>query len=209
MSVSQSSPRFSHCVPAMCLPIRSCNRLGNTPRPGLQPVGEGESVGWSEERVVMPRPLHALEPEEVLRAGSFDERYLNDTETWPFYNGERNRLFLAVTASSHGPVTAKEVHELEMTLKDCTATRPYGSAFPGFRRSTDILTRRPGRRRSGSPRFQITSATSTETIVSGLERMRFRDSERHLIPNGIGRTTHNNRVEGVARSGKCFYLEYS
>lgn len=38
-----------------------------------------------------------------------------------------------LTVTSHGPVNPKRVEELQSTLKDCTATRVYVSAFPDFR----------------------------------------------------------------------------
>ncbi len=49
------------------------------------------------------------------------------------YDEDRNWLFLVEAVTSHGPVTPKRVEELEVTLKDCTATRLYVSAFPDFR----------------------------------------------------------------------------
>ena len=49
------------------------------------------------------------------------------------YDEERNWLFLVEAVTSHGPVNPKRVEELESTLKDCTATRVYVSAFPDFR----------------------------------------------------------------------------
>ena len=49
------------------------------------------------------------------------------------YDEERNWLFLVEAVTSHGPVTPKRVEELEVTLKDCGATRLYVSAFPDFR----------------------------------------------------------------------------
>ena len=49
------------------------------------------------------------------------------------YDEERNWLFLVEAVTSHGPVTPKRVKELEVTLKDCAATRLYVSAFPDFR----------------------------------------------------------------------------
>ena len=49
------------------------------------------------------------------------------------YDEERNRLFLIEAVTSHGPVSPKRVEELEITLKDCAATRLYVSAFPDFR----------------------------------------------------------------------------
>ena len=49
------------------------------------------------------------------------------------YDEERNWLFLVEAVTSHGPVTPKRFEELEATLKDCTATRVYVSAFPEFR----------------------------------------------------------------------------
>ena len=49
------------------------------------------------------------------------------------YEEARNWLFLIEAVTSHGPVTPKRVEELEATLKDCTATRVYVSAFPDFR----------------------------------------------------------------------------
>ena len=42
-------------------------------------------------------------------------------------------MFLAKAVTSHGPVSPKRVEELEMTPKDCVATRLYFSAFPYFR----------------------------------------------------------------------------
>ena len=50
-----------------------------------------------------------------------------------FYDEERNWLFLVEAVTSHGPVSPKRVQELEVTLKDCFATRLYVSAFPDFR----------------------------------------------------------------------------
>ena len=49
------------------------------------------------------------------------------------YDEERNWLFLVEAVTSHGPVNPKRVEELEVTLKGCTATRVYVSAFPDFR----------------------------------------------------------------------------
>ena len=49
------------------------------------------------------------------------------------YHAEQNRLFLVEAVTSHGPVTPKRVEELEVTLKDCIATRLYVSVFPDFR----------------------------------------------------------------------------
>ena len=49
------------------------------------------------------------------------------------YDEERNWLFLVEAVTSHGPVTPKRVEELEVTLRDCVATRLYVSAFPDFR----------------------------------------------------------------------------
>ena len=49
------------------------------------------------------------------------------------YDEERNWLFLVEAVTSHGPVSPKRVEELEVTLKDCVATRLYVSAFPDLR----------------------------------------------------------------------------
>ena len=49
------------------------------------------------------------------------------------YDEDRNWLYLVEAVTSHGPVTPKRVEELEVTLKDCAATRLYVSAFPDFR----------------------------------------------------------------------------
>ncbi len=49
------------------------------------------------------------------------------------YDEKRNRFLLAEAVASHGPVIPKRVQELEVTLKDCAATRLYVSAFQGFR----------------------------------------------------------------------------
>ena len=49
------------------------------------------------------------------------------------YDQERNRLFLVEAVTSHGPMSPKRVEELEVTLKDCTATRLYVTAFLDFR----------------------------------------------------------------------------
>ena len=49
------------------------------------------------------------------------------------YDEERDWLFLVEAVTSHGPVTPKRLEELEVTLKDCAATRLYVSAFPDFR----------------------------------------------------------------------------
>ena len=49
------------------------------------------------------------------------------------YDEERNWLFLVEAVTSHGPVSPKRVEELEVGLRDCTATRLYVSAFPDFR----------------------------------------------------------------------------
>lgn len=48
------------------------------------------------------------------------------------YDEERERLFLVEAVTSHGPVSPKRIQELELTLKDCAATRLYVSAFPDF-----------------------------------------------------------------------------
>ena len=42
-------------------------------------------------------------------------------------------MYLIEAVTSHGPVNAKRVTELEETLQDCAATRIYVSAFPDFR----------------------------------------------------------------------------
>ena len=49
------------------------------------------------------------------------------------YDEGRNWLFLVEAVTSHGPVSPKRVGELEDSLKNCTATRIYVSAFPDFR----------------------------------------------------------------------------
>ena len=49
------------------------------------------------------------------------------------YDEGRNWLFLVEAVISHGPVSPKRLEELEDSLKDCTATRIYVSAFPNFR----------------------------------------------------------------------------
>ena len=49
------------------------------------------------------------------------------------YDEEREWLFFVEAVTSHGPVNPKRVEELEVTLKDCAATRVYVSAFPDFR----------------------------------------------------------------------------
>ena len=48
------------------------------------------------------------------------------------YAEERNWIFLIEAVTSHGPVSPKRVEELEVSLKACTATRIYVSAFPDF-----------------------------------------------------------------------------
>ena len=48
------------------------------------------------------------------------------------YDEGREWLFLVEAVTSHGPVSPKRVAELEVTLKDCAATRLYVSAFPDF-----------------------------------------------------------------------------
>ena len=42
-------------------------------------------------------------------------------------------LFLVEPVTSHGPMNPKRTEELETTLKYCSATRVYVSAFPDFR----------------------------------------------------------------------------
>ena len=49
------------------------------------------------------------------------------------YDEERNWLFLIEAVTSHGPVTPKRIEELELTLRDCSATRLCIRAFPDFR----------------------------------------------------------------------------
>ena len=49
------------------------------------------------------------------------------------YDDERNWLYLIEAVTSHGPVNAKRVTELEETLQACVATRIYVSAFPDFK----------------------------------------------------------------------------
>ena len=49
------------------------------------------------------------------------------------YVEKRNWLFLVEAVTSHGPVNPKRMEELEVTLKDCIATRIYVSAFPDFK----------------------------------------------------------------------------
>ncbi len=49
------------------------------------------------------------------------------------YDEERSWLFLVEAVTSHGPMSPKRVEELEVTLKDCVATRLYVSAFLDFR----------------------------------------------------------------------------
>ena len=58
------------------------------------------------------------------------------------YDEEREWLFLVEAVTSHGPVNPKRVQELEVTLKDCVATRVYVSAFPDlqqFKRHVDKI----------------------------------------------------------------------
>ena len=58
------------------------------------------------------------------------------------YDEERAWLFLVEAVTSHGPVNPKRVEELEITLKDCVATRVYVSAFPDlqqFKRYVDKI----------------------------------------------------------------------
>ena len=50
------------------------------------------------------------------------------------YDEERNWLFLVEAVTSHGPVSPKRIRELEVTLRDCVATRVYvGDKFLGPR----------------------------------------------------------------------------
>ena len=42
-------------------------------------------------------------------------------------------MFLVEAVTSHGPVSPKRVEEMEVSSKDCVATRLYLSAFPDFR----------------------------------------------------------------------------
>jgi hypothetical protein len=49
------------------------------------------------------------------------------------YDGQKNQIFLIEAVTAHGPLSPKRQHELEVTLKDCTARRIYVSAFPDFR----------------------------------------------------------------------------
>ena len=48
------------------------------------------------------------------------------------YDAERSRLFLVATVTSHGPVSPKQVIELEDMLSECSAGFVYVSAFPDF-----------------------------------------------------------------------------
>ncbi len=48
-------------------------------------------------------------------------------------SSERNWLYLIEAVTSHGPVNAKRVMELEGTLQACVATRNCVSAFPDFK----------------------------------------------------------------------------
>ena len=75
--------------------------------------------------------LH-LDREKLIQLGV----PLTDHDKLPdvvLYDEERNWLFLIEAVTSHGPVSPKRVEELEVTLKDCVATRLYVSAFPDFR----------------------------------------------------------------------------
>ncbi len=49
------------------------------------------------------------------------------------YDRQKNQLFLIEAVTAHGPLSPKRQHELEVTLKDCTARRIYVSVFPDFR----------------------------------------------------------------------------
>ncbi len=49
------------------------------------------------------------------------------------YDEERNRLFVIEAVTSHGPVNAKRVEELEVTFQRCVAKRLYVTAFADFR----------------------------------------------------------------------------
>ena len=55
------------------------------------------------------------------------------------YDDERNWLYLIEAVTSHGPVSAKRVTELEETLEACIATRIYVSAFPDLQRVQETL----------------------------------------------------------------------
>jgi len=62
------------------------------------------------------------------------------------YDLEKKQLFLIEAVTAHGPLSPKRQHELEITLKDCTAKRIYVSAFPDFhefKRHIDILHGKP------------------------------------------------------------------
>ena len=50
------------------------------------------------------------------------------------YREERDWLFLFKAVTSHGPLGLKRMEELEITLKDCAATRVSGGAFPDFQK---------------------------------------------------------------------------
>ncbi len=49
------------------------------------------------------------------------------------YDESKNRIILIEAVTSHGPVSPKRHHELELMLSDCTANRIYVSAFPNFK----------------------------------------------------------------------------
>ena len=78
------------------------------------------------------RKLLHLDREKLARLGVI----LTEHDKLPdvvLYGKERNWLFLVEAVTSHGPVSPKRVAELEITLKNCVATRIYVSAFPDFR----------------------------------------------------------------------------
>lgn len=49
------------------------------------------------------------------------------------YDESKNRIFLIEAVTSHGPVSPKRQHELELMLSDCKAIQIYVSAFPNFK----------------------------------------------------------------------------
>jgi len=49
------------------------------------------------------------------------------------YDESKNRIFLIEAVTSHGPVSPKRQHELEIMLSNCKAKQIYVSAFPNFK----------------------------------------------------------------------------
>jgi type II restriction enzyme len=71
--------------------------------------------------------------EEALNTLSIQIDEHNKLPDIVLYSKKRNLLFLIEAVTSHGPVSAKRIIELDRMLKTCHANRVYVSAFPDFK----------------------------------------------------------------------------